>query len=636
MSIAALNQTYEEARRLAIAGSELAKDDFRLRRLVEPLRKSAEKAPVFGKVADQIEALVDGDAKTSPGALLDLCTLVTAVLYTQGATHVEGALEPFESDALDLLSANTSARLLKPLLEALSTTGAGRLELVRDAFDRGAFRDLRLVRPALDALDDPFPELASFVAEQVLPLYGAAIYSELHARFDPAGKSGHAWRLARMHRIDPTRTRALVDVALENGSKEVKLQALSCLEGRADALELLLDQASARAGEVRSTALSGLASLDDPRSAEAVERALVGKDAAAVVDALRSTPSARLRAFVLAELAVAVDALFGARSAAADDPTAKKSTKKTTKKSSPTTPTERTSAAADRVALLLTALVGRTDDPALDRALELLSRVDALLALPGEGGVSVLRRVAWVLLASNVPRALDALAALGPAAPPCLAGAAFTAALARWEPARAHDAFVDVYANRPSGRSKEAENARLRSDAVTGILHALAQSRRTYRPHGDELVLVASLVKAPLDPRWLDAAIGKDDVELVHALARPGHTALHDYLEARLDRAAASSAWNEETRKHDLLEAVARSQHPKLAAIVQGFFSRLLRAKTTHWYYSAYTMRAMQVLPAEAVAPLDALVDEAKDSPSLDAFVEALEALRAKHRAATS
>jgi hypothetical protein len=635
MSIAALNQTYEEARRLAIAGSELAKDDFRLRRLVEPLRKSAEKAPVFGKVADQIEALIDGDTKTSPSALLDLCTLVTAVLYTQGSTHVEGALEPFETDTFDLLSTNTSARLLKPLLEALSTTGSGRLELVRDAFERGAFRDLRLVRPALDALDDPFPELASFVAEHVLPIYGAAIYSELLARFDPAGKSGHARRLALMHRIDPTRTRALVDVALENGSKEVKLQALSCLEGRADALELLLDQASARGAEVRGAALSGLASLDDARSAEVVERALVGKDAAAVVDALRSTPSARLRAFLLAELSVAVDALFGARSGSTDEATPK-STKKASKKAAPTTPTERTSAAADRVTLLLHALIGRTDDAALDLALDLLGRADALLALPGDGGVSVLRRVAWMLLASNVPRAHDALSALGPAAPPRLSGAAFTAALARWEPARVHDAFVEVYANRPSGRSKEAENARLRSDAVAGILHTLAQARRVYGQHGDELLLVASLVKAPLDPRWLDAAIEKDDVELVHALARPGHTALHDYLESRLERAVASSAWNEEMRKQDLLEAVARSEHPKLAAIVQTFFARLLRAKTTHWYYSAYTMRAMRVLPATAIAPLDALVEEAKDSPSLDAFVEALEELRAKHRAATN
>jgi hypothetical protein len=45
MSIAVLNEVYSEVRRLAIAGSVVAPGDFRLKKLVEPLKKAGAKAP---------------------------------------------------------------------------------------------------------------------------------------------------------------------------------------------------------------------------------------------------------------------------------------------------------------------------------------------------------------------------------------------------------------------------------------------------------------------------------------------------------------------------------------------------------------------------------------------------------------
>src|SRR5439155_21498429 len=139
----------------------------------------------------------------SAGNLLELTSLVSAVLYTQGETGVAGPLEPIETVALGGATAQTSARLLKPLLEALSSTGSGRLELVKDAHERGAFRDLRLVRPALDGLDDPYGEIADFLAEKVLPMYGRAVLPELRKQYDPKGTKGHARRLSLMHALDP-------------------------------------------------------------------------------------------------------------------------------------------------------------------------------------------------------------------------------------------------------------------------------------------------------------------------------------------------------------------------------------------------------------------------------------------------
>ena len=54
-------------RRLAIAGSAVAPGDFRLKKLVQPLEKSGEKAPVFARVGQAVQAvgmiLKDGVAR---------------------------------------------------------------------------------------------------------------------------------------------------------------------------------------------------------------------------------------------------------------------------------------------------------------------------------------------------------------------------------------------------------------------------------------------------------------------------------------------------------------------------------------------------------------------------------------------
>ena len=164
MSIPVLIEVYDEMRRLAIAGSAVAPGDFRLKKLIPPLEKSGEKAPVFAKVAQAATAVVESNEKTASTALLELTTLVNAILYTQGETGAAGDFADLPSIDMGVqTSSQASARVLKPLMEALTTTGSGRLEIISEAHKRDAFRDLRLVKPALNAIDDPYPEIGEFV-----------------------------------------------------------------------------------------------------------------------------------------------------------------------------------------------------------------------------------------------------------------------------------------------------------------------------------------------------------------------------------------------------------------------------------------------------------------------------------------
>src|SRR6267154_526203 len=160
MSLALIQESAKEVRRLSIAGSNLAVGDFRLKKLVPSFEQAGVKVLVFAQVAKAINDLVNGKEAQSAANLLSLSTLINAILYTQGQTGAEGDHSELPSHSAKSCDTKTSARVLKPLIQALTSTGSGRFEIVKSALERGAFSDLRLIDPSIRALDDVYPELA--------------------------------------------------------------------------------------------------------------------------------------------------------------------------------------------------------------------------------------------------------------------------------------------------------------------------------------------------------------------------------------------------------------------------------------------------------------------------------------------
>ena len=85
MSLALIEETAKEARRLAIAGSPLAVGDFRLKKLVPPLEQAGAKVPVFAQVAKAIGDLVNGTEAESARGLLNLTTQQSARTPSQNS-----------------------------------------------------------------------------------------------------------------------------------------------------------------------------------------------------------------------------------------------------------------------------------------------------------------------------------------------------------------------------------------------------------------------------------------------------------------------------------------------------------------------------------------------------------------------
>src|SRR5262249_46966764 len=104
-----------------------------------------------------------------------------------------------------------------------------------------------------------------------------------------------------MHALDPVGTRDFVKQALDGGSKEVKVAAIECLGAANDDLSYLIEQASAKAQEVRQAAYTALAAMDHPDAITSLQKAASGKDLEVAVDALAKCRSEKLLGFLLGE-----------------------------------------------------------------------------------------------------------------------------------------------------------------------------------------------------------------------------------------------------------------------------------------------------------------------------------------------
>jgi len=584
MSIALLSEVYGEVRRLAIAGSGLAGGDFRLKKLAPPLRKAAAKAPVFGKVADAVEKLVDGPPQDSADALLELNTLVSAILYTQGETGAEGKLDPIETSDFALSVTQTGARVLKPLIEALTGTGSGRQEIIVDAHQRGAFKDLRLIRPALQAIDDGYGEIADFVAEKVLPIYGNAIYDDLKGTYDPKGKGGAARRLRLMHRLDPEATRETVVQALDSGSKEVKLAALECLKGSRASIPYLLEQVKAKAAEIRQVALRCIAQFTDDTVVDSLIQALSGKDLALASQAASQNPSPKLLAFLLQEAEKQLDGLFAAGN-------------KADAKARP-----------GRFHSLLGCFASRRDKQSIAFLTRCFERREEIGRVKGDdcSGAEINRRVASLLVGTVSKPALKLVVDSHPTLDADLLDVALVAAIRTRKPSEVYELFSPYYL--AEGAMKKKSHAAQKRECVRSLLANWSFRSANYADidFDGEFFDTEDIPKdAQMDPRWLDAAVQAGDQELVRALARPGHKGACGLLSDAVAAILAKKG-DMDYEVSGILEAMIRIGHP---ATVETYLDVIKKAAASkRGYYVYWLARLIPDLPPTAVEKLEALL----------------------------
>lgn len=604
MSIAVLNQVYDEARRLSIAGSNLAVGDFRLKKLIEPLEKSAQKVPVFGTVAKAIDKLVTGNEKEAAQSLLDLSSLVLAIMHTQGETGVEGELKPIESKEMTLQTTQMSARLLKPLIEALTNKGGGRLEVIREAYEQGSFDDIRLVNPTIRALDDVYSEIGDFV-EKIVYKYGPPILPEIRDKIDIKGRSGHVRRLKLYHQLDPQAARAVVLDAFENGSKEMKIAALGCLGDSPQDLPHLIEQAQSKLKDVRRVALARLGKFTDDASIGLLEKVLSSSDREMAVPSIQVNTSKKLWDVVLATTRKEFSELFTIKEKAKLDK------------------------ALVRFQELLNCYAQRSDKDAKEQLSAMHDARESLRKLKGTtaSGKDLLWEICkWMLLtgdASLQKRLIDDREQMQDES----FAYSLTAALLRLPAKQVYDDYSGYFFKAQNKQKNKDSDVR---SAVMALLprqddENLFCGHWGYGLNDFPEAIAKELRTKKWDPRWLTAAIETDDVECAIAMGDSKNANFKKYLLDRLGSAGKKKGMDHEYLL--VLESIVELGYPEATQLVIDTLLKEAKAKSN--YVTYWLLRMISKLPKTSVASIEKVLPDLPDR-FVDEILPQLQTLKTK------
>jgi hypothetical protein len=602
MSLALIEESAKEVRRLAIAGSPLAVGDFRIKKLIAPLEQAGAKVPVFAQVARSITELVNGSEAESATRLLALSTLLNAILYTQGQTGTDAPFTEIEVYATNCSSTRTTARALKPLIAALTNAGAGRFEIVKSACERGAFNDMRLIDPAIQALGETYSEMADLVAEKILPGYGPGIVPRLKLGFDLKGRKSDARRLKVMHHLDPVGTLELCKAALEDGVPEVKAAAIECLGKHEECLPLVMEQANSKNKIVRAAALEALAEYDRPEIVKLFSEIIKGNAFDILARPFRTIRNRQVLNSLLIEGKRVFELLVkGDKEQIA------------------------------RFREVLDCLRQRKDAEIETFLLDCFSQCERLAKVKAAknstvSGADVVLSLASLLYHVGSQKSLEAILARRDELPLPAFNLVLRSALRLWPADKFYQEFSPLLAQaKVHGKEK--------CDMIRRVILATAQSETSIDPmhyYDSELIEDRELKAISWDPRWLDAAIKANQPGIVCCFARPGHKAVISYLlpllepKAKSQAAAAARAMGQPGA---IIQTLARCQYPELTdAFLNALASRFKGAQHID-YDLQLLLSSARYLPATDLPKLDAFAAKL-DEKFVDKYLEALEPLR--------
>lgn len=272
-----LSPLYELRERLAgsmIAGVNLIKEDFRFIRAIEAFEPLTRAAPVFQKIYNTAKEAIHPDCKEPAGILLDALALVDAVIYTQGITETQKEPEKILFGETKEYQ-NISYSELFPLLEALTSTGSQRLEIVQEAYQShpAYFSDYRVRYALTKALLDNYTEMAE-KAEEILCKEDETIIPILKKELVLDGTKGMQRYIHVIEKIAKEKENDFYLYLTENAEKGVKQAAIEALRHKKENAEYLLHLIKTEKGANKKAAQYALAFMETPETISYWEKEL--------------------------------------------------------------------------------------------------------------------------------------------------------------------------------------------------------------------------------------------------------------------------------------------------------------------------------------------------------------------------
>jgi hypothetical protein len=270
MKLQPLYDLQQEINRLFIAGSKFAQGDPRLQKHIPILNKLGEKSPVFKKLATDIEDLLQADSGLAADKLMSVSILLYSVLYTQGETVETEAEEKAQIPTTDIEQINTKYTYLqlKPVIDALTNTYSGRLEILKDAFDRKIFEDSRTCSSLNHALADKYPELCDYIEKTIIPSIGKPMIPFLLQSFRHEDKTEHVRRLRLLYKLEYPGISSIINEILAQSTPSLEAAAIEILSDNPQNEALIIQLADDKNKTVREAAYQALAKLNTRESLE--------------------------------------------------------------------------------------------------------------------------------------------------------------------------------------------------------------------------------------------------------------------------------------------------------------------------------------------------------------------------------
>jgi hypothetical protein len=202
---------------------------------------------------------------------------------------------------------------------------------------------------------------------------------------------------------------------------------------------------------------------------------------------------------------------------------------------------------------------------------------------------------------------------------------AFTAACRSLKPAEVYDRFSPYLTAKVDEKKKDRDPAWAKREAICNDLsggyngHYGWYYRRYYATRTDDEK------KTEWDPRWLDLAIKIKHMEVIHALARPNHTAVNKLLAEEFEASVKKSKDLHECSA--VLDTMIRVGHPAATESLLAVLKKHAKGKYSWGVY--WVGRLIPDLPKSALPELEALLPTLAEK-AVDELMDYVQALRNK------
>lgn len=264
-----LKPIYEFRTRLyavTMAGTRLVMEDYRFKRAIEELQPLEKASPVFARIASLGKQLLSPDCNNKEGILLDCITLTDAILCTQGVVAVSGELKELEG-IVEYKEANSMQNIpysiLHNLIESLTGTGSGRYAFLGSLHTTHPqyFEDYRIKKAMVEALSDPYAELAHTIEEWIRES-GESFVPFLKRGFLQKTPNATEKVIQLIEELSKQKENAFYLEKLPQTGRNVKAALIFALRHAKENAELLLHLARTEKGEAKKMAHWALAYME--------------------------------------------------------------------------------------------------------------------------------------------------------------------------------------------------------------------------------------------------------------------------------------------------------------------------------------------------------------------------------------